>query len=86
MNNIPNNTNNQSSTTGQYSNMKAFKVTAMVLIDICALVGNTLVCCSVYKNRRLRTKTNVLILTLALSDLVSALFVFPLVIAFFCLV
>lgn len=40
-------------------------------------MGNTLVCVSVYKNARLRTTTNLYIIALAVSDLLSAIFVMP---------
>lgn len=53
------------------------KVILMVILNMAAAVGNTLVCCSVYKNRRLQTKTGILILSLAISDLLSALIVAP---------
>ena len=50
----------------------------MILLNILSLLGNVLVCISVYKNTRLRTSTNVYIVALAISDLLSAIFVTPL--------
>ena len=54
------------------------EVGSLVILNILSLTGNTLVCISVYKNARLRTTTNLYIIALALSDLLSAIFVMPL--------
>ena len=53
------------------------KVVVIIFIDIVAIFGNVLVCLSVYENRRLRTKTALLILCLAISDLIFATTVVP---------
>ena len=58
--------------------MKAFEICALVLMNVLSLVGNILVCVSVYRNRRLWTTTNLYIIALAISDLLSAVFVMPL--------
>lgn len=50
----------------------------LVILNILSLTGNILVCLSVYRNPRLRTSTNLYIIALAVSDLLSALFVMPL--------
>ena len=50
----------------------------MILLNVLSLLGNVLVCISVYRNTRLRTSTNVYIVALAISDLLSAIFVIPL--------
>ena len=50
----------------------------MIVLNIASLLGNALVCISVYRNTRLRTTTNVYIVALAISDLLSAIFVMPL--------
>ena len=50
----------------------------MILLNVLSLLGNVLVCISVYRNTRLRTSTNVYIVALAISDLLSAIFVMPL--------
>ena len=50
----------------------------MIALNIVSLLGNVLVCISVYRNTRLRTTTNVYIVALAISDLLSAIFVMPL--------
>ena len=50
----------------------------MILLNILSLIGNVLVCISVYRNPRLRTSTNLYIIALAISDLLSAIFVMPL--------
>ena len=48
-----------------------------MVLNIFSLVGNILVCLSVYRNPRLRTSTNLYIIALAVSDLLSAVFVMP---------
>ena len=50
----------------------------MILLNIVSLSGNMLVCMSVYRNARLRTTTNLYIIVLAFSDLLSAILVMPL--------
>lgn len=50
----------------------------MILLNVLSLLGNVLVCVSVHRNTRLRTTTNVYIVALAISDLLSAIFVMPL--------
>ena len=54
------------------------EVSSLVILNVLSLTGNTLVCISVYKNARLRTTTNLYIIALAVSDLLSAVFVMPL--------
>ena len=53
------------------------EVGSLVILNVLSLTGNTLVCISVYKNTRLRTTTNLYIIALAVSDLLSAVFVMP---------
>lgn len=53
------------------------EVGSLLILNILSLTGNTLVCISVYKNTRLRTTTNLYIIALAVSDLLSAVFVMP---------
>ena len=48
-----------------------------LLMNFISLNGNLLVCLAVYKNPRLRTTTNIYIIGLALTDLLSAMFVMP---------
>ena len=48
-----------------------------LLMNMVTLTGNLLVCLAVYKNSRLRTTTNLYIISLAVSDLLSATFVMP---------
>ena len=50
----------------------------LVVLNILSLLGNVLVCLSVFRNPRLRTPTNIYIIALAVSDLLSATFVMPL--------
>ena len=47
------------------------------VLNVLALLGNILVCIAVYRNTRLRTTTNLYIIALAVSDLLSAIFVMP---------
>ena len=51
---------------------------SMIVLNVLSLVGNILVCISVYRNTRLRTTTNFYIIALAVSDLLSAMLVMPL--------
>ena len=53
------------------------EVSSLLILNVLSLMGNTLVCASVYKNARLRTTTNLYIIALAVSDLLSAVFVMP---------
>ena len=50
---------------------------SVILLNIVSLMGNILVCISVYRNTRLRTSTNLYIVALAISDLLSAILVMP---------
>jgi len=54
------------------------EVSFMIVLNFVSLLGNTLVCLSVYRNTGLRTTTNVYIVALAISDLLCAIFVMPL--------
>ena len=49
-----------------------------ILLDLAALVGNSLVCLAFYRNPSLRTVTNYFILSLALTDLSAAVLAIPL--------
>ena len=53
------------------------EVSSLVILNVLSLTGNTLVCIVIYKNTRLRTTTNLYIIALAVSDLLSAVFVMP---------
>ena len=53
------------------------EASALIVLNILSLIGNILVCISVYRNARLRTTTNLYIIALAVSDLLSAIFVMP---------
>lgn len=52
-------------------------IAAYVLIFLLCMVGNTLVCFIVLKNRHMRTVTNMFILNLAVSDLLVGIFCMP---------
>lgn len=58
--------------------LKIVEISSLIILNVLSLTGNTLVCISVYKNNRLRTTTNLYIIALAVSDLLSAVFVMPL--------
>lgn len=49
----------------------------LVLFSILAFTGNSLVCLVSYQNRRLRTITNIYVLSLAVIDIMASIFVFP---------
>ena len=55
-----------------------FEGSSLVILNLLSLAGNIMVCLSVYRNPRLRTPTNLYIIALAVSDLLSAVFVMPL--------
>ena len=57
--------------------MTVLEASFMIVLNIVTLLGNMLVCISVYRNTRLRTTTNVYIVALAISNLSSAIFVMP---------
>uniref|UniRef100_A0A4X1TDX5 Neuropeptide FF receptor 1 n=1 Tax=Sus scrofa TaxID=9823 RepID=A0A4X1TDX5_PIG len=59
------------------SPVAAMFIVAYVLIFLLCMVGNTLVCFVVLKNRRMRTVTNMFILNLAVSDLLVGIFCMP---------
>ena len=58
--------------------LTVFEAGSLIVLNVLALLGNILVCISVYRNTRLRTTTNLYIIALAVSDLLSAIFVMPL--------
>ncbi|XP_022807160.1 histamine H2 receptor-like [Stylophora pistillata] len=49
----------------------------MIALNILSLGGNIMVCTAVYRSIRLRTTTNIYIIALAISDLLSAIFIMP---------
>ena len=53
------------------------EVSSLVILNVLSLTGNALVCILIYKRKRLRTTTNLYILALAASDLLSAVLVMP---------
>ena len=59
------------------SSLIIVEVISLVILNVLCLTGNILVCMSVYKNVRLRTTTNLYIIALAVTDLLSAVFVMP---------
>ncbi|XP_051042537.1 neuropeptide FF receptor 1 [Phodopus roborovskii] len=59
------------------SPVAAMFIVAYVLIFLLCMVGNSLVCFIVLKNRHMRTVTNMFILNLAVSDLLVGIFCMP---------
>jgi len=55
----------------------AIHTVILALSAIFALLGNSLVCLAFYRNRRLRTVTNVYVLSLAVADIMASTFVLP---------
>ena len=53
------------------------EVFSIIILNFLSLTGNIMVCIAVYKNTRLRTTTNLYIIALAVSDLMSGVFVMP---------
>ena len=54
-----------------------FEASICLLMNVVALTGNLFVCLAVYRNPRLRTTTNLYIISLAGTDLLSATLVMP---------
>ena len=50
----------------------------LFFINITSLFGNTLLCIAFFKNNHLRSVTNILVLTLAVSDIIMSLIAMPL--------
>ena len=53
------------------------EVFSIIIFNVLSLTGNIMVCIAVSKNTRLRTTTNLYIIALALSDLMSGVFLMP---------
>lgn len=49
----------------------------LVVLTVLSFTGNYFVCLAVYRNRRLRTITNLYVLALAIADIILSIFVFP---------
>ena len=56
----------------------AIEASLCVALSIISILGNTLVCLAIYKNRKLRSTTNLFIIALAASDLLCATVEMPL--------
>ena len=57
--------------------LTSVEVFFLVILNVLSLTGNIMVCIAVYKNIRLRRTTSLYIIALAVSDLMSAVFVMP---------
>ncbi|KAL9962123.1 hypothetical protein ACROYT_G031198 [Oculina patagonica] len=62
---------------GRETGVIVVEATSLILLNVVSLAGNSLICWAVYRNRSLRTTTNLYIIALAVSDLSSAIFVMP---------
>lgn len=58
--------------------MAVAEVGILFFINIVSLFGNTLLCIAFFNNNHLRSVTNVLVLTLAVSDIIMSLIAMPL--------
>ena len=58
--------------------LTSVEVFFLLILNVLSLTGNIMVCIAVYKNTRLRRTTSLYIIALAVSDLMSAVFVMPL--------
>lgn len=47
------------------------------ILSVVILAGNALVCTAIYKNRKLRTKTNYYLVSLAVADIMVGVFSVP---------
>jgi len=56
----------------------AIEKSLCIALNITSILGNTLVCLAIYKNRKLRSTTNLFIVALAASDLLCATVEMPL--------
>ena len=56
----------------------ATETSVCIALNITSILGNTLVCLAIYKNRKLRSTTNLFIVALAASDLLCATVEMPL--------
>ena len=57
--------------------LKVVEAGGMITLNIISLLGNILVCLSVHRNNRLRTTTNLYVIALAVTDLITATLVMP---------
>lgn len=62
---------------GRQTGIIVVEATSLIVLNVVSLVGNFLICWTVYRNPSLRTTTNLYIVALAVSDLSSAIFVMP---------
>lgn len=53
------------------------EASSLIILNVVSLVGNFLICWTVYRSKSLRTTTNLYIVALAVGDLSSAIFVMP---------
>lgn len=58
--------------------LKVADVGVLFFINVTALFGNTLLCIAFFKNNHLRSVTNILVLTLGISDIIMSLLPMPL--------
>ena len=49
----------------------------LVKMTMVCLIGNRLICIDVYRNARLRTSTNLYVISLVISDIINAVIAMP---------
>ncbi|GFY56018.1 g_PROTEIN_RECEP_F1_2 domain-containing protein [Trichonephila inaurata madagascariensis] len=52
-------------------------VTAYLIVMVLAVIGNAMVCCTVFTNRKMHTAVNYYIVNLAICDFMVGIFVLP---------
>ena len=74
---LPQNTISNQTTANIALRSDNWQVFSLLLVEIAAVVGNSLVCLSVALEKRLRTITNYILVSLAIADLLVSLIVMP---------
>lgn len=75
---MPRNNGNNTTTLSPSSSVGlVLESSFFIILSLIILAGNTLVCTAIYKNRKLRTKTNYYIVSLAVADIMVGVFSVP---------
>ena len=75
---MPRNNGNNTTTLSPSSSVGlVIESSFFIILSLIILAGNTLVCTAIYKNRKLRTKTNYYIVSLAVADIMVGVFSVP---------
>ena len=62
-----------------YSHILTRSAKPLTVTMVC-LIGNSLICIAVYRNAKLRSSTNLYIISLAISDIINAVIVMPFIV------